>query len=415
MINKGDSVRVRAVEIGEVLPRKEIQQEVQTEYPAPAFWPLVGAVALALFAAVLALSSQAELLFEVLFGGAGGIAPTVAKFGVALLLFVATIGLLVYAFQSGERPLETRHVPIVPDELNLKHISSVDITDAAKHLSGAANSCYPPRGLPPGEIVIARITRDNAEKIASIPDACAEHRRSDSLWPILIGVPNTEPEVIERASEDYTSTLLIDAEQQDRLPELLGLLPYLCMKPERKEIQGIGSALLVCIDVSQTGQHDTDLEHELGARLGHALSEEAQQLRQDHSRVAEAVNDGGEQAASIRERPPNITLVSAPTGHLDTVVTSLPAIDEPIVMVRSEPSDTIRIIRFYQEASLPTDDEQIWTIRRAAHRSASVGESGDGDTTSSTAPMDVDQGRQPAVKRSEPDEQLIDGGHNEEN
>jgi hypothetical protein len=369
-----DNPQSRGVEFGEVLPRETLRcggdDDTSRSETLPSRGVLVGAAGLLALAGVLAPFGAGSVIAEALTPMVAQPTAALLMGTVSLLLFVAALGLVANDLRTVEESDQTEPVeytvPVVPDEIDLEQFSAVEVDASAAYLAGARDGCRPPRGASCGEFVIARVTDDRASKLASIPDACARLRRRKSLFPVLVAVPNAEPAVVEEVSEAYASTLLVDTDQRASIPQLLELLPYLCSERERAAIEGIGSVMLSCIELSETHPHDADLAEEIRARVGTPLAKEA--LRSRQQPVPEAEGDSY-QREPVTERPPDITVASAPSEYLKTTIDSLPEMDDPVVAVRSDDGpEVILIARFYTEDHLSTTDdrdENTWTVRLA--------------------------------------------------
>jgi hypothetical protein len=118
--------------------------------------------------------------------------------------------------------------------------------------------------------------------------------------------------------------------------------------------------------LSGTHPHDAHLAEEVRARVGTSLAEEALRSRQQSVPAAE---EDDKQHETVTERPPDITVASAPSEYLKTTIESLPEMDDPVVAVRSDDGpEVILIARFYIEDHLSTAedrDEDTWTVRLA--------------------------------------------------
>lgn len=339
---------VRTVEIGEILPRAG-----EPRWRLPPLRVLLPAAALLVFAGVIVLSPLAGAILELVAGidpasGGAGDALALAKAIVALALAGISLALVG---RSVRRPGESS--PRVPGHVDLLSLATPDVERAGAHLAGQHEGCDRPRGLAAGEIVIARITDESADRLEEIPHECRRRRRESGLFPVLLGVPNAEREVVTGVSDAYQTTLLIDPAATARLPALLGLLAHLCGSPHREEATGIGGPSLKCIELDGHGPTDPDLQDEIREGLGEPLAHEAEEAR-------------------TRDQPPAVTLLAAPPAYLEAAIESLPDRDGTVVPVRIQDHQRIQVARLFVDAEPSAEDIQ-WVVREAVIQGAPGG------------------------------------------
>jgi len=342
---------VRAVEIGSILPRA-----TETRRSLPARRTILLAAGLVIFAGIIILSPLVEAILESLVGpGASATGQPSAELESLVTLVKAIVALALVAAAAA---LITRSVdrtessgPLTPEHVDLRSLSRPDVTEASAHLAGHHETCDTPRGMAAGEIVVARITENSADRLAEIPDECQRRRRASGLFPILVGVPNAPRDVVEEVGDAFQTTLLVDPGVTDRIPRLLGLLAHLCGSAHRENAVGIGGPSLKCIRIDGYGPNDPDLKDELREGRGEPLASEVDEARETDQGSA-------------------VTIISAPPDYLETALEALPPHDGPLVSVRTPEYEKIHIARLFVTAE-PSDRDTQWIVRQAVIRDGS--------------------------------------------
>lgn len=341
------SKAVRAVEIGSILPRTE-----GTSRRLPSRRVLLVAAALIVLAGIIVLSPLINTVLDLVTNSgsgatSGGQGATGLGGLVMLVKVIVALALVGIALALIVRSVEPEVVggPISPDHVNLLSLPKPDVQQAGAHLAGRHETCDTPRGMAAGEIVIARITEESADRLSDIPSECRQRRRESGLFPVLVGVPSADRDVVEDVSDAYQTTVLVDADATNQLPKLLGLLAYLCGNANRDEAAGIGGSSLKCIEIAGHDPTDPDLQDEIREGLGEPLASEVNEARSD-------------------ERAPAATILSAPPDYLETAIESLPDQDEPLVPVRTPGYGKIHIARLFI-ATAASDSDTRWEVREA--------------------------------------------------
>lgn len=330
---------IPVAEIGDVLPREERELSV------------VGVLA----AAVLVLIAAAIVLvtgIDSLFGFDQRLAFFVKIAVASLLVLLAGVLLVRSVPWIALRESATGRDSQLIDSIDLLNVDTADVDRISSHFTGEDDRCDEPRGIPPGEIVVATITEHNAGSIAEIPEKCTEYRRESGLFPILMGVPRADRSVIETASDPYEFTVLVNESKTERLQEFLNLVPQLCESPRVTELAGVGSVSVNCIVIDGHSPTDPHLLSEVAEGRGEPLAEEAKYTYRSD------------------EETPDLTVLATPEEYLSSAVDSLPKIDEPVVPVKSGSSSKIQVTRLFLNGTLATD-ENVWNVRRAPRRETS--------------------------------------------
>ena len=300
---------VRAVEIGDVLPRAE-----------RAAWSR------AALAAVLAVGLAAAVGVGVLAAGPVRLAAVVPA-AAAAVLAVRLRG-------------ATRAVLPAVASVDLRSFPEVDPGCVADHLVGSHGG--PPRGLPGGEVVVAELDTESADRLARIPEECASRWSEEGLHTVLVAVPRAPVDVVESVAEAYDATLLV-SDPTDIQP-LLGYLPDLLAEPESDALAGIGSAAVRQTPVDDRLPGDPALREDLKNGKGKPLSPVVERLREESG------------------RRPRATLLSAPRDYVSAALTAREPTARRLVTVQHDES-TVDLVRFYLADELSEDDRPV-TWRR---------------------------------------------------
>ncbi|QLH76617.1 hypothetical protein HZS55_04540 [Halosimplex rubrum] len=304
---------VRAVEVGEVLPR------VERAARSPA---TLGAVLAVGFAAALAVAVATAGPVRLL-----AVVPAAAAAALAVRLRRATRAVL----------------PAVPS-VDLRAFPEVDPGCIADHLVGSHGG--PPRGLPGGELVVAELDTESADRLARIPDECASRWSDEGLHTVLVAVPRAPADVVESVAESYDATLLV-SDPADIQP-LLGYLPDLMAEPESDALTGVGSATVRQTPVDGRLPGDPALREDLKNGKGKPLNPVVESLREEPG------------------RRPRATILSAPRDYVSPALTARERTARRLVTVQHD-EPTVDLVRFYLADELSGDDRPV-TWRRNSIR-----------------------------------------------
>ena len=300
---------VQAVEVGDVLPRAE-----------RAAWSR------AALAAVLAVGLAAAVGVGVLAAGPVRLAAVVPA--------AAGVGLAVWLGRSTRAVL-----PAVPS-VDLRSYPEVDPGCVADHLVGPHGG--PPRGLPGGEVVVAELDTESADRLARIPDECAARWDDEGLHTVLVAVPRAPADVVESVADSYDATLLVS--DPTDIGTLLGYLPDLLAEPESDALAGVGSATVRQTPIDDRLPGDPALREDLTNGKGKPLNPVVENLREEP------------------DRRPRATVLSAPRDYVSAALTAGDPAARRLVTVQHDES-TVDLVRFYLADELSADDRPV-TWRR---------------------------------------------------
>jgi len=224
--------------------------------------------------------------------------------------------------------------------VDLRSFPEVDPGCVADHLVGSHGG--PPRGLPGGEVVVAELDTESADRLARIPEECASRWSEEGLHTVLVAVPRAPVDVVESVAEAYDATLLV-SDPTDIQP-LLGYLPDLLAEPESDALAGIGSAAVRQTPVDDRLPGDPALREDLKNGKGKPLSPVVERLREESG------------------RRPRATLLSAPRDYVSAALTAREPTARRLVTVQHDES-TVDLVRFYLADELSEDDRPV-TWRR---------------------------------------------------
>ena len=306
---------VRAVEVGEVVPR--IKLSTLTRHCA----------GLGIF--LLSASFVLALL----------LAPPAQYVAAVPLLALGVVAAVAYAGESDST------LPQLPG-IALRSFPAVDAERMADHLVGAYNS--PAHGLRRAEIVIARVDTASSDPLARIPRACADRWNETSLQTILIAIPRGPPEAIAEVAEAYDMTLLVD--EPAEVPALLEYLPDLVAQPEGQSLEGVGAATIRQTSLEERRPDDPALREDINKGRGRPLAPLACQLRAD------------------RSNGPDVMMTSAPPDYIEAVVTALSPLDGRLLTIQHEPPQ-IDMFRLYL-TNVPAAKAALGQLRRNSVRAS---------------------------------------------
>lgn len=304
---------VRAVEVGEVIPR-------MTPSTSNRRYAGIGII-------LLAVAVALAILLE----------PPVRYTAIVPLLFIGVVAALAVAGRRGET------LPRLPG-VALQSFSAVDAECMADYLVGAYNS--PAHGLPRAQIIIARVDSTSADSLTRIPDACEDRWNKASLQTILIAIPRGPPEAIAEVAEAFDLTLLVNDPAE--VSALLGYLPDLVAQPEGQSINGVGAATIRQTPINDRHPSDPGLREDINKGRGKPLAPLARQLRDE------------------RSNEPEVRMASAPPDYIEAVVTALSPFDGRLLTVQHE-SPQIDLFRLYL-TNEPASEVPLGQLRRDSIR-----------------------------------------------
>lgn len=299
-MSRGFDRRVRAIEVGRLLPRDDDARS-RTHLAAGAGFLLLGAI-------VWTVSWE----------------PVQYLSGVPVL---AGVGVLVYGHRV-EEPASPRFPGVA-----LRSFADVDPVAAADHLVGSYDG--PPGGLPNCAVVVARVDRDSADRLAEIPDECGRRWDEGALHTILVGIPRAQSDTLLEVSDAYDATLLVDDESD--VSAVLGHLADLLAQPESDAVTGIGSVTVRRTPIDGRPPGSQALREDVNKGRGKPLSAVADRLR---------------------ERPdhcPTVTVLAGPRDHIDDARQALES-DADTVLSLCHDARRIDLVRFHLAEDEPDED-----------------------------------------------------------
>jgi hypothetical protein len=198
-----------------------------------------------------------------------------------------------------------------PDEMDPERLAEALLKSDAPGLS------------PEGRVLVAEVTRSNADALAHVPVILRE-RRAD-VRPVLVAIPHHQT-ALRTVAAAFDTTVVIDRDHQSQLPSLFPYFPALFRN--WAELGSLGTVRKFQLELGDAALSPWEVETELAVRNGRSFHEFGTRRTPDLFAITAPEEWQSETESVLSERAPVETCEQSHGNHITVVSFVFTSVDE---------------------------------------------------------------------------------------